>query len=254
MRIKQAGGKSMGVLDVVKAYTPWAIRRASHRVKREVRWARNARQPVSKVFEDVYNQSSWGGEQGKFYSGPGSDGNAARIYAQGIEAFLNEWNISSVVDLGCGDFRVASRFLNDEISYVGIDIVESLVHENLAKHRSEKISFACLDIIKDQLPEGELCLIREVFQHLSNAEILEVMPKLRQFRYVVYTDHQPGPGARCIPNRDISHGVDTRIWLDSALFLDQPPFNADTQLLFETPASTNLRNPGEQLRTYLLRP
>jgi SAM-dependent methyltransferase len=254
VRIKQAGGKSMGVLDVVKAYTPWAIRRASHRVKREVRWARNARQPVSKVFEDVYNQSSWGGEQGKFYSGPGSDGNAARIYAQGIEAFLNEWNISSVVDLGCGDFRVASRFLNDEISYVGIDIVESLVHENLAKHRSEKISFACLDIIKDQLPEGELCLIREVFQHLSNAEILEVMPKLRQFRYVVYTDHQPGPGARCIPNRDISHGVDTRIWLDSALFLDQPPFNADTQLLFETPASTNLRNPGEQLRTYLLRP
>jgi hypothetical protein len=71
----------MGVFDVVKAYTPWAIRRASHRVKREVRWARNARQPVGKVFEDVYNQGMWGGEQGKFYSGPGSEGDAARIYS-----------------------------------------------------------------------------------------------------------------------------------------------------------------------------
>jgi SAM-dependent methyltransferase len=244
----------MGVLDVVKAYTPWPIRRASHRIKREVRWARNARHPVSEVFESVYNQSLWGGEQGKFYSGPGSDGNAACIYAQGIGAFIAERNISSVVDLGCGDFRVASQFLNDEISYVGIDIVESLVRENVAKYRSDKVAFACLDLIKDQLPEGELCLIREVFQHLSNGEILEVMPKLRQFRYVVYTDHQPGTAARCIPNRDISHGMDTRIWLDSALFLDQPPFNADMKLLFETPAAVDLRNPGEQIRTYLLWP
>lgn len=244
----------MGVFDVVKAYTPWAIRRASHRVKREVRWARNARQPVSKVFEDVYNQGMWGGEQGKFYSGPGSEGDAARIYAQGIRGFITERNISSVVDLGCGDFRVASQFLDDQMTYVGVDIVGSLVRENGAKYGSDRVSFACLDIIKDQLPEGELCLIREVFQHLSNAEILEVMPKLRQFRYVVYTDHQPGPGARCIPNRDISHGVDTRIWLDSALFLDQPPFNAPVQLLFENPAAVNLRNPGEQFRTYLLWP
>ena len=106
----------MGVFDVVKAYTPWAIRRASHRVKREVRWARNARQPVGKVFEDVYNQGMWGGEQGKFYSGPGSEGDAARIYAQGIRGFITERNISSVVDLGCGDFacrQPVSRRPND---------------------------------------------------------------------------------------------------------------------------------------------
>jgi hypothetical protein len=48
--------------------------------------------------------------------------------------------------------------------------------------------------------------------------------------------------------------MDTRIWLDSALFLDQPPFNADMKLLFETPAAVDLRNPGEQIRTYLLWP
>ena len=128
----------MGVFDVVKAYTPWAIRRASHRVKREVRWARNARQPVGKVFEDVYNQGMWGGEQGKFYSGPGSEGDAARIYAQGIRGFITERNISSVVDLGCGDFRVASQFLDDQMTYVGVDIVGSLVRENGARYRQRQ--------------------------------------------------------------------------------------------------------------------
>jgi hypothetical protein len=37
----------------------------------------------------------------------------------------------------------------------------------------------------------------------------------------------------------------------AALFLDQPPFNVPMQLLFEAPASSVLRNPGERIRTFL---
>jgi hypothetical protein len=35
--------------------------------------------------------------------------------------------IKSIVDLGCGDFRVARMFLNDDLTYVGVDVVEDLV-------------------------------------------------------------------------------------------------------------------------------
>jgi len=31
--------------------------------------------------------------------------------------------------------------------------------------------FLCLDIISDELPDGDLCLLREVLQHLSNREM-----------------------------------------------------------------------------------
>ena len=244
----------MSVVDFVKAHTPWAIRRVSRNIKRRLRWASNARQPVGKVFGDVYGRNLWGGELGGFYSGPGSDCHAASRYAEGIRALIADRTIRSVVDLGCGDFRVASMFLNNDITYIGVDIVQPLVHQNVAKYRSDKVDFACLDIIEDRLPEGELCLIREVFQHLGNAQILKVIPKLRQFKCAVYTDYQPGPGVPCTPNRDISHGVDTRIWRDLALFLDQPPFNIPMRLLFEAAASTVLRNPGERIRTYLLWP
>ncbi len=244
----------MGVVDVVKAHTPWAIRRVSRQIKRNVRWARSARQPVDQVFSDIYQRNLWGGEKGNFYSGPGSECDAASIYAEGIRDFIIGRNIRSIVDLGCGDFRVARMFLNDDIRYTGVDIVEPLVRENAARYHSDKVDFACVNIIESTLPEGELCLIREVFQHLSNAEILTVIPKLRQFRFAVYTDYQPGPGAPCTPNRDISHGVDTRIWRDSALFLDQPPFNVPMRLLFEAPSPIVLRNAGERIRTYLLWP
>jgi SAM-dependent methyltransferase len=244
----------VGVLDLVKAHTPWAFRRVSRSIKRWVRWARSAKRPVGDVFGDIYQRNLWGGEQGDFYSGPGSEYQAASVYAEGIRDLIAHRSIRSIVDLGCGDFRVARMFLNDDIRYMGVDIVEPLVRENVARYRGDKVDFACIDIIQDPLPEGELCLIREVFQHLSNAQILKVIPKLRQFKCAVYTDYQPGPGAPCTPNRDISHGVDTRIWRDSALFLDQPPFNVPTRLLFEAPASTVLRNSGELIRTYLLWP
>jgi SAM-dependent methyltransferase len=240
--------KPEGVVDFVKARTPWAIRHLSRRIKRQIRWVRSAKQPVRSVFREIYQQNLWGGER------PGSDSHAASLYAEGIKAFIANRHVGSIVDLGCGDFQVASKFLHDAVSYVGVDIVEPLVASNIAKYYSDKVSFTCLDIVEDPLPGGELCLIREVFQHLSNAEILKVLPKLLQFKFVIYTDYQPGLAAPCSPNRDIAHGVDIRIWRDSALFLDKPPFNVPMQLLFEAPASTILRNPGERIRTYLLWP
>jgi SAM-dependent methyltransferase len=246
----------MNVTDTVKAHTPWAIRSLSREIKRRIRWVHNGRRAVDEVFQEVYQRGMWGGEKGEFYSGPGSDSEPAIRYASGVGKLIAERGIRSVVDLGCGDFRVARRFLGDDVdvAYTGVDVVEPLIRQNIAKHGSSRIDFACLDIIRDPLPDGELCLIREVFQHLSNGEILKVIPKLKKYRCVVYSDYQPGPSAPFAPNRDISHGIDTRIWKDSALFLDQDPFHIPMKLLFEAPSPFVLRHPGECIRTYLLWP
>jgi SAM-dependent methyltransferase len=249
------GGNPTGFIDALKAQTPWPIRRAARAIKRRIRWLRNGRRPVDKVFDEVYQRGMWGGEEGDFYSGPGSDSDAATLYAAGISEFIAARGIRSVVDLGCGDFRVAKRFLgDDDVGYMGVDVVESLIRTNIANHGNARIDFACINIIRDPLPDGELCLIREVFQHLSNAEILQVLPKIKHYRYVVYSDYQPGASAPCVPNRDICHGIDTRIWKDSALFLDRQPFQVPMKLLFEAPSPIVLRHPGEYIRTYLLWP
>jgi SAM-dependent methyltransferase len=245
----------MNFVDTVKAHTPWEIRRVAREIKRRIRWVRNRRRPVGEVFQEVYQRSMWGGEKGEFYSGPGSDSEAANHYATGIAELIAARGIRSIVDLGCGDFRVAKRFLGaGDVAYTGVDVVEPLIRQNMANHGSSRIEFACLNIISDPLPDGELCLIREVFQHLSNDEILRVIPKLKQYKYVVYSDYQPAPSAPCVPNRDIGHGIDIRIWKDSALFLDQPPFNVPMKLLFEAASPIVQRHPDERIRTYLLWP
>src|SRR5262245_61360269 len=69
------------LLDLVKSHTPWAVRRLSRQMKREIHWVRNARRPAQAVFEAIYEQNAWGGEKGILYSGPGSVGSHAKLYA-----------------------------------------------------------------------------------------------------------------------------------------------------------------------------
>jgi len=222
------------------------------RVKREVHWAVNARRPVASVFHDVYATRQWSPVEDGFHSGPGSTGASASLYAEFIRNLIRTRNISSVVDLGCGDFRVAREFVSDDVNYTGVDIVAPLIACNQATFGSETVRFAQLDATRDPLPEGELCLIREVLQHLSNSQIARVLHAVRNFRYVIYSDYQPPSGPRCYANRDIIHGRDTRIWKDSAVFLNRPPFNRTMELLLEVESHEILRQPGECIRTYML--
>lgn len=104
------------------------------------------------------------------------------------------------------------------------------------------------------MPTGDLCLIREVFQHLSNREILSVLSKLHGFSHVVFSDAQLPLSAIKKPNRDIAHGRDSRGWKYSALFLDLPPFNVPTKLLFEIELPQYVLRPGERICTYRIWP
>jgi SAM-dependent methyltransferase len=239
------------LLDTIKSRLPGLFRRIIRLLKRQVNWAINARRPVDVVFNDVYATKQWGSGAG-FHSGPGSIGTPAEQYAEYIRMFIRRHDIRSVVDLGCGDFQVAQGFAGDDVAYLGVDVVESLIEYNQATFGSDRRRFVRLDVTRDPLPDGDLCLIREVLQHLSNKQISQVLRAARKYRYVIYSDYQPSGATRWRPNRDIVHGRDTRIWKNSGVALDHAPFNRRMQLLLEVPSQGILRRPGECIRTFLL--
>src|SRR5262249_41309949 len=100
---------------------------------------------------------------------------------------------------------------------------------------------------------ADLCLVRQVLQHLSNHQIGAVLRKLQQYPLVMITEHYPAPDAAAIvPNKDKAAGADTRITDGSAVFLDRPPFNlAIVQLLVDVETPHWLASPGERLKTFL---
>jgi len=243
--------------DRIKDLAPQSLRRVSRRLKADIKALRNRHLSVQEVFTKVYRDGLWGGEPGTFFSGPGSNEESAKPYADFVLQFMAERNIKSVVDLGCGDFRVGRLITASGVSYIGVDVVEPLIAENARRDGSPAVQFQCADITSEALPEGELCLIREVFQHLSNAQVSAVLEKLSKYKCALITEVHPEDFQHYRINRDKPHGATSRLAHFSVLCLDHPPFNvADTRLVFEIDppyhSSYAVYGRSFKLRTFLI--
>jgi hypothetical protein len=149
--------------------------------------------------------------------------------------FIRDHQVATVIDSGCGDFRVGQRLCSAvSVNYTGIDIVPDLIAYNQSRFGTANVDFKCENIIEDELPSADLCLIRQVLQHLSNEQISKVLANCRKFPYLVVTeDVYDGPKIR--PNLDIMHGPDNRLFRRSGVFLDRPPFCMRTRNVLEIP-------------------
>jgi SAM-dependent methyltransferase len=227
----------------------WA-RHRYRRLRRFAEHALNRQRSPEQVFSRIYEDGLWGRNEGGFHSGSGSVEAHAVAYVQALSHYIAEHSIRRVVDLGCGDFNVGKKVVALGVDYTGVDVVPALIHHHSARYGSERVRFRHADIVNDPLPDGDLCLIRQVLQHLSNDQISKILPKLASYGHVLITEHYPAPGAHVVPNLDKIHGHDTRIEDDSAVFLDEPPFRARvTQVLLEHETAA-LRRRGEVLRTF----
>lgn len=181
------------------------------------------------IFSHIYAENLWGGGV-QWYSGSGShDEKITRPYIELLSNLIKNNDISSIVDIGCGDFYIMQQVLQNcpEVDhYVGIDVVDGLVARNQEKFGTERIQFVALDASDDrvELPHAELCIVRQVLQHLDNAAISRVVTKLRSFRYVLVTEHiYEGEGV--IYNLDKPANGDIRLSRLSGVYLEKPPYN-----------------------------
>ena len=237
----------------LKLMVPPGVRHLLRKRRLEAIRRRNRGRDVADIFSEIYDRNRWGGRQGAFHSGSGSTATHAEHYGRVIRDFIRSRDVRTVVDLGCGDFRVGAKLIDTGVIYTGVDIVPDLIESNRRQYGSQRVHFECLNIIEDQLPQGDLCLIRQVLQHLSNDQIGKVLHKIGNYRYVIVTEHYPAPGALRAKNFDKLCGEDVRIYDGSAVFLDAPPFNrAVSGLLLEVDAGHYLMQPGETIRSYLI--
>ena len=181
--------------------------------------------PTKDAMEQVYAKKLWGDNTTDFYSGDGSHNpQLVDPYIKVVSSFLASFKNSLVVcDLGCGDFNVGKQLVEYTNKYVAVDIVKDLIAFNIKKYKQDCLEFRCLDIAKDNLPFGDCAILRQVLQHLSNAEIQSIAAKLKHYKYVIVTEHVPeGP---FIPNKDIISGQGIRLKKHSGVDLLAPPFN-----------------------------
>lgn len=172
-----------------------------------------------KIFGKIYKDEVWG-KKGDFFSGAGSLPENTLEYRKFIEKFIKEKKIKNVVDLGCGDFRIGKGINWNKTTYIGIDVVPSLIERNSKLYSSRKTKFIKKDIIKDKLPNAELCIIKEVFQHLPNEAILKILKKTKKYKYILIIDT-----IREKNNKNSNKQIKMGEFRMGGLCLEYPPFN-----------------------------
>jgi SAM-dependent methyltransferase len=212
-----------------------AVALVLHRLRRIYRRIRRQRQrrPLSVAslvgaeifFNEIYARNVWGGIGGQMFSGTGSQGEAATEYVNAVCGFARSHNVRTIVDIGCGDFRIGGEIAACVPNYIGCDVSSVVIEHNRTAHARPNVTFLHLDASKDPLPDGDICLIRQVLQHLSNAEIAKIMDAgLAKYRFALVTEHHPAPIQFKSANHDMPTDADNRIPFGSGVYLDQPPF------------------------------
>lgn len=195
------------------------MKQNKHRKKKKTPW------PTKAVMEQIYENKLWGGNNTDFYSGDGSHlPEMVDSYIIVVTQFLNSFEDKMVVcDLGCGDFNIGAKLYKSTKKYIGIDIVEPLIERNKQIFMSEKLTFQCLDISKDDLPKADCIILRQVLQHLSNKEVQHILSKLNKYKFILLTEHFPA--YKFEANEDIISGQGIRLKKKSGLDILKPPFN-----------------------------
>lgn len=196
-----------------------------------------------RVFQNIYKHKAWGdgADAPAFFSGVGSRGEAVRVYVEGMAAELRKVADTldrpiRVVDVGCGDFEVGRALIAavPNMTYVGCDIVPELIGHHRQHFAGPGVDFQVLDVVEDDPVEGDVCLIRQVLQHLPNRDIAKVIGKLRH-PYVYITEGQPEHRTGPI-NPDKVAGADVRYdWrkgVGRGVELSQAPYGLKTEVLF----------------------
>lgn len=159
------------MLRTIKELARHALHKAG--VSRQLHYINHA--DLQSRFEAIYKDGVWKlGDASQPGSGHGSSLDATASIRSRLPQVLAGLGTKRLLDVGCGDFTWMEA-VDLKCSYVGVDIVPSVIEHNQNKYGSAHRTFSVVDAVKDSLPEADAVLCREVLFHLSFADAKAVL-------------------------------------------------------------------------------
>jgi SAM-dependent methyltransferase len=135
------------------------------------------------IFDNIYQKQFWGKD-----SGCGSDPKNAKEWISLINNFIKEKEIKSVLDLGCGDWRIGKELNLDNVNYTGVD-VSSVIINKIKHNEKDNIKFVNHDIESFDIPKVDLVLLKDVLQHLALDSTKKILDKVsNNAKYVLISN------------------------------------------------------------------
>jgi hypothetical protein len=205
------------------------------RLQRFLIEAKNRNRSTEEIFTEIYEKNLWGEapDGRKFCSGLGTTDENVEKYIGVLKDFIDENKVESIFEIGCGDFSIMKSVIDQSlIKYTGSDVVKNVTDHLSDSYGNELTKFLHMDAIKStRFPSADLCIIRQVLQHLNNDQISEIIRKTEGFKYVVITEHIPLNPACKNGDKSASGYIRLQNLKTSGVFLDAPPFSLKCKTL-----------------------
>lgn len=174
---------------------------------------------TKRLFTRIFRENTWGGKES--VSGTGSSLDQTRKIIEVLPALLTEFEISTMLDLPCGDFFWMQKVDLCRVRYTGGDLVDELVKRNQQQYGAANIRFRQFNLLVDRLPSVDLIFCRDCLVHLSLEQADRALRNICQSnsKYLLTTTFPMHP-----VNRDILTGG----W--RTLNLQSPPFSLPSPL------------------------
>ena len=150
------------------------------------------------IFTNIYENNLWGNNKNSNYNGSSGGGSDIKYnketYIPFLKQFILENSIHTIVDLGCGDFRCGPIIYDDlDIKYTGYDAYNKIIIYNKNQYIEPKYNFLHLDffIKKEEIINGDLCILKDVLQHWSTENItlfLDYLVETKKYKYILITN------------------------------------------------------------------
>ena len=112
---------------------------------------------MADVFARIYDINYWGLSDSR--SGPGSDLEQTVVIRAEIPKLIEDLRIKSMLDIPCGDFFWMRKCNVGVKTYIGADIVPSMIRELNERYGNAHRRFEVLDLSIDALPKVRPCAL-----------------------------------------------------------------------------------------------
>lgn len=182
---------------------------------------------LQSVFAGHAASNYWGNDES--LSGDGSTLAYTYNLRRELAKFVRAFRVTSMFDAPCGDFNwMRAVEFPENFSYIGGDIVASLVEANQARYGDDTRRFIACDIASDPLPDADLWFCRDCLFHLPQAAILSALAGFCRSRigFLMTTTHL---NVSDFDNSDIAPGGFRLI------DLYKPPYRLPREVLYRIP-------------------
>jgi SAM-dependent methyltransferase len=154
-------------------------------------------------------------------SGPGSYIANTREVVAFVGDVVRRHSITSVLDLGCGDWNWMRKVDFSGATYIGWDCDQQMIAENNRRYGSDSVSFEVSDIASREYPQVDLIICRDVLFHMPHDVSMRVLRKAKNSsRYFMSTTFD-----RTEVNAEPGKYVDIEGWGFYRINLAKPPFS-----------------------------